>query len=198
MVFPPTPGDVQEWATRSNELEQVLETGFAPEDAVENTVEQAVVSIVGTMEKPVPLFITGPPVGQGEDYLFAIVSGEPEYKLLFLVSETGSVTASPSTTYDPVLTLVSDVSDASTVFKLSSASGDVLLVAADGAFQISQPGEAIVFNVSNDGSIMLGKQGGLMAFFGGEPQEKPEVPASPAIQDVVDALVALNLISQAE
>jgi hypothetical protein len=54
---------------------------------------------------------------------------------------------------------------------------------------------SIVSGGATAGNITLDCDG--LGFYGGGPTPKPVVPATPTIQDVVDALVSLGLISQA-
>lgn len=46
-------------------------------------------------------------------------------------------------------------------------------------------------------SVTVAAAGGEVGFYGGTPQARPQVPASPTAQDVVDALVTLGLVTQA-
>jgi hypothetical protein len=48
--------------------------------------------------------------------------------------------------------------------------------------------------VFGDGSVAV--SGDALGFFGSSSVAQPVVPASPTAQDVVDALVALGLVSQ--
>lgn len=164
-------------------------SAYSPEDSVENPVPEAVVAIVGSPERPVPLFITGPPVGTEDDYVVAIATGEPDYRLLFLISSTGQVAITPSDEATPALTITSAASDDTTVLQVSSALGDLLTLKADGSFKLIQPGVGTVFEVTSDGET---------AFGGTDPSSVPEIPASPTAQDVVDVLLAKGLATQAE
>ena len=165
--------------------------------SVANPVSESVWDIVATAEQPIGLFITGPPVGSGEDHLVGIATGEPDYDPLVLIYPTGEVRITPQVAGSPGLTIVSSDSDDSIVLQVDGAAGQVLHLKANGQFRLLQPGVDVVLEVNSDGSIKVGRFGGELGFYGAEPVARPELPASPDAQDVVDAGIALGLFTQA-
>ena len=60
----------------------------------------------------------------------------------------------------------------------------------------TDPGSVMV-GADNAEGVGLGRAAGRIGAFGAEPALRPEVPATPDAQDVVDALVTLGWITQA-
>lgn len=120
----------------------------------------------------------------------------------------------------------SDVDWIDITLRLDTTAGDQTVFSPDGtnSFNVSDSGMAveidardsegfgsnnIILSVHNDDRVFadivkldstgvtVGNTGAAVGFFGGTPAAQPQVPASPDAQDIVDALVALGLISQA-
>lgn len=73
-----------------------------------------------------------------------------------------------------------------------------VVVDVDGTTSLlARNGRARVRLLTDDDGATVEVLGDAIGFFGAEPVAQPEVPAVPTAQDVVDALVALGLVSQA-
>lgn len=199
MVFPPSLEDLAKINSSADKVKNLIKDSgeLSPPDATENPIDEAVVAIVASEDKPVPLSVTGPPSGTEEAYLVAVSTGEPDYMRLFQISKTGEVTVTPKEGFvDAALSVETETRNLSDMVHVASGLGRILLISTDGAFRLYQPGTDIVFNVDSEGSVSMGKVDGKLGFLGSEPVERPSVPSSPTAQNIVDALVDLGLIKQ--
>lgn len=77
---------------------------------------------------------------------------------------------------------------------LSNYVGEIVDISGTTSLHIGGNSNNATVELSSDGIALAAE---AMGFFGSFPIARPEVPASPTVQDVVDALVALGLITQA-
>jgi hypothetical protein len=91
-------------------------------------------------------------------------------------------------TFDPL-----DIGESNITINLSDFFGTEFTIRSRG----SSSRKLLSAGYNDSGEIILGFSAGRVGFFGTTGVTRPEVPASPSAQDVVTALKALGLITQA-
>lgn len=117
----------------------------------------------------------------------------------------GDLAFAPTDNSAPVIradTAAGSEAAGSTVIKLVNDQGDDFFeVDADGTALIKLRQSFSTFTVNDSAGGVSGmlnvQSGGLLGFYGANPVTKPVVPMTvPTVQNVIDALVALGLVSQ--
>lgn len=195
MVFPPS---LEDLAKIQSDFSDIKENVVVPEDRIKNPVDESAFSVVASETKPIAVNVTGPPVGTEDEYLVSVATGSPDYEKLFQILKGGGVVITPTDSEETALDVESQATGVTEVVCVKTGLGELLKLFGDGSVLLQQPGSSVILYVDSSGNIQIGKTDGELGFFGAETTAKPEVPASPTVQDVVDAFVELGLISQAE